>query len=644
MRYSAPTVDDYEELASQIREGFCFNTHHAKGPQITHWIGVEFEDGEISYQSLCKNCARANKKTVDTFRIRCRGAMAELPSLAIRTAYVDTLPSSPRSTPSSSPTSSSSSSPLLSSREMTTQWPKIANVQNPEPKVAPKPVVVAQSVGQKIRDEPKGKGKETLTENIRMSSGSSKPKESTGTQKPEKVTPIEIRKETFAEEILRIKRGYGIKDETTKATKVEAVEVEIVEIKAVVPAETKDKKSETTDETNKGPVDSGLSKSQIKRQKQKEARLARASSVKVSEQKPTAETNKVKEQILPALPNEKTEHETVEKVAKPIEESLSDLDKIIAENMLKRAMETLEALRVAERRKAEEAAEILRQIKEVSEVVMPPTIEKAMDVVRRTEETSKVEIPIETESAVRRTEEALEIPVESPRTPNILYRSPRRKSEPYPEGEDEVPESYKRTEDRDRREDQEWNHLAVIIHPTMSKNARGAIEEDCREFLVNNVDYYILYDDKDESYRLKQKRKFEVDSWFTTAYGRQIAQMDEWNDAPCTWDEIEVEMPLQRTIYEKKEELAEVKAGKSREEPMEEITTAGVEEYVIKVTSSPCPIPRVFLPRHRSSEKTQKSPNEAQKPVKPPVEKKAIPIPRAMPIWFSLCIRTSRKE
>ncbi|KAG1736942.1 uncharacterized protein EDB91DRAFT_1083281 [Suillus paluster] len=639
MRYSAPTIDDYEELASQIREGFCFNTHHAKGPQITHWIGVEFEDGEISFQSLCKNCAKANKKTVDTFRIRCRGAMAELPSLAIRTAYVDTLPSSPRSTPSSSPTSSSQTSPLLSSREMTTQWPKIANVQNPEPKVAPKPVVVAQSVGQKIRDEPKGKGKETLKENIRMSSGSSKPKELTGTQKPEKVTSSEIKKETFAEEILRIKRGYGIKDKTTEATKVEVVEVEVVEIKAVVPAETKDEKSETTDETNKGPVDSGLSKSQIKRQKQKEARLARASLVKVSEQKPTAETNK--EQILPALPNEKTEHETVEKVAKPIEESLSDLDKIIAENMLKRAMETLEALRVAERRKAEEAAEILRQIKEVSEVVMPPTIEKAMGVVRRTEETSKVEIPIEIESAVRRTEEALEIPVESPRTPNILYCSPRRKSEPYPEGKDEVPESYKRTEDRDRREDQEWNHLAVIIHPTMNKNARGAIEEDCREFLVNDVDHYILYNDKDESYRLKQKRKFEVDSWFTTAYGRLIAQMDEWNDAPCTWDEIEVEMPLQRTIYEKKEELAEVKAGKSREEPMEEITTAGVEE---------------------SSEKTQKSPNEAQKPVKPPVEKKANPIPRAfkpktekkektpvtkrpeVPIWFSLCIRTSRKE
>ncbi|KAG1736468.1 uncharacterized protein EDB91DRAFT_1250092 [Suillus paluster] len=352
--------------------------------------------------------------------------MAELPSLAIRTAYVDTLPSSPCSNPSSSPTSSSSSSPLLSSREMTTQWPKIANVQNPEPKVAPKPVVVAQSIGQKIRDEPKGKGKETLTENIRMSSGSSKPKKLTGTQKPEKVAPIEIKKETFAEEILRLKRDYGIKDKTTEATKVEVVE-----------------KSETTDETNKGPVDSGLSKSQIKRQKQKEARLARASLVKVSEQKPTAETNKVKEQILPALPNEKTEHETVEEVAKPIEESLSDLDKIIAENMLKRAMETLEALRVAERRKAEEAAEILRQIKEVSEVVMPPTIEKAMDVVRRTEETSKVEIPIEIEGAVRRTEEAPEIPVESPRTPNILYRSPRRKSEPYPEGEDEVPESYK---------------------------------------------------------------------------------------------------------------------------------------------------------------------------------------------------------
>ncbi|KAG1738657.1 uncharacterized protein EDB91DRAFT_1082690 [Suillus paluster] len=625
MRYSAPTVDDYEELASQIQEGFCFNTHHAKGPQITHWIGVEFEDGEISFQSLCKNCAKANKKTVDTFRIRCRGAMAELPSLAIRTAYVDTLPSSPCYTPSSSPTSSSSSSPLLSSREMTTQWPKIANVQNPEPKVAPKPVVVAQSVGQKIRDEPKGKGKETLKENIRMSSGSSKPKELTGTQKPEKVAPIEIKKETFAEEILRLKRGYGIKDKTTEATKVEVVEVEVVEVKAVVPAKQKDEKSETTDETNKGPVESGLSKSQIKRQKQKEARLARASLVKVSEQKPTAETNKVKEQILTALPNEKTEHETIEKVAKPIEESLSDLDKIIAENMLKRAMETLEALRVAERRKAEEATEILQQIKEISEVVMPPTIEKAM-------------------GAVRRTEEAPEIPVESPRTPNILYRSPRRKSEPYPEGEDEVPESYKRTEDRDRPEDQEWNHLAVIIHPTKSKNACGAIEEDCRKFLVNDVDHYILYDDKDESYRLKQKRKFEVDSWFTTAYGRLIAQMDEWNDAPCTWDEIEVEMPLQRTIYEKKEELAEVKAGKSREEPMEEITTAGVEEYVIKVTSSPCPIPKVFLPRHRSSEKTQKSPNEAQKPVKPPVEKKAIPIPRAMPIWFSLCIRTSRKE
>ncbi|KAG0691503.1 hypothetical protein DFH29DRAFT_884274 [Suillus ampliporus] len=226
------------------------------------------------------------------------------------------------------------------------------------------------------------------------------------------------------------------------------------------------------------------------------------------------------------------------------------------------------------------------------------------------------------------------MPVESPRTPNILYRSPRRRSEPYPEGEDEEPEGYERTETRDRLEDREWNHLAVIIHPTMSKDARGDIEEDCREFLVNDVDHYILYDDKDESYRLKQKRKFEVDSWFITAYGRLTAQMDEWNDAPCTWDEIEVEMPVQRTIYEKKEELAEVKAGKSKEEPIEEITTAGVEEYVIKVTPSSCPIPRVFLPRRKPSEKTQTSPSndaKAQEPVKPSVEKKAIPIrtPRA---------------
>ena len=86
---SFPTSqEDFHELALQVGDGYCYNTHcliHEPQP-LTHWWAIDLDDEEISivFNACCKRCASSNIRTVDGFKIKNVGKLSELPSLELR--------------------------------------------------------------------------------------------------------------------------------------------------------------------------------------------------------------------------------------------------------------------------------------------------------------------------------------------------------------------------------------------------------------------------------------------------------------------------------------------------------------------------------------------------------------------------------
>src|SRR6267154_3257449 len=95
--------------------------------------------------------------------------------------------------------------------------------------------------------------------------------------------------------------------------------------------------------------------------------------------------------------------------------------------------------------------------------------------------------------------------IEASKTEKLYRRRSNAQPCPYPDGPIEEPEDYARMERGDRKSNlEEIRTSSLMVHPTMSKAAQGDIEEDCRQFLVNDMEHYLLWDAKDESYLMRQ--------------------------------------------------------------------------------------------------------------------------------------------
>src|SRR6267154_727602 len=592
-----PCVDDYDELARQIVTGYCINSHcTSRTSPLTYWIGLEYDEyspEDIAYFAICRRCSDACKKTVDTFPIKAKGPMATLPSLAIKRAIENPY------TPPISPTNSVVDFPALGSGASTPKQ-RVAYEQNPETpqyhfcnptcpiscrkgetNVALK--VQAYAAYSNTWDPT---GKETLSEFLDrvqrahdaktpVAAGSSKGKtlEKTGsTNKGPEATGRS--------------NAVGVFDDLDEVIdRLETTRVQIERVESLVAGRAQ--------EEIERPVDSGSPKSQTKTQKKAQK------GKRVQGNKAPAVVSETK--------SESVEHTTIK--------SENTIMPGVIPAILRRPAKALGKsepdVKLAEK-KDQQRPEIITPLESGPEIIQPATemfaqsqrdepafqawlakfqAKKAQDELIAANKAKIAELKAEAarvaQEVAEQTASKYKAMVEASKTEKLYRRRSNAQPCPYLDGPIEEPEDYARMEKRDLAKDrEEVRTSSLMVHPTMSKAARGDIEEDCRQFLVNDVEHYLLWDAKDESYLMRQRRRFEIDAWFETAYGRLMAQLEEWNNDPVTWVEIEVpfkvpiktaEPPQIEDVFEDAEEQTEVE--------ITSVTTSG-EELAVLSTSN----------------------------------------------------------